>query len=344
MGVYNSWARGCDGLGRGAVGSWSRSDYQRVQAENEHGRQRALLQDQIRMGGLRMELWRGVYTGERCSCYKETTQQSDRKCKSCHGGSYVPGYLKFGYETYWMSAVDTDVVLTDVHITNEFKSSKIELDSTAYEGTIESGDKDFTRAIVGSTWDYDVSSFVRLAEYSSVVVQYSLNSGVTWFDISTLPVTNPVSGKIRFRVTLIREALDVFSPLFEIIRARYARVALGTVLGANGEPREGPWILAMRSVPERQYVKSEQGDRPDYTGVAFWTAGLAMFDPNIEVGSDEELLTGPGVVVKLLDGAHAGDMYVVTKWKQSDPFGYIIVQQEFGLRIENPSGPYHLLW
>ena len=74
MTVYNSWARGCDGLGRGAIGSWARSDYQRVQAESEHARQRALLSDQIRLGGLRMELWRAVQIGERCSCYKETTR------------------------------------------------------------------------------------------------------------------------------------------------------------------------------------------------------------------------------------------------------------------------------
>lgn len=344
MGVYNSWARGCDGLGRGAIGSWARSDYQRVQAESEHSRQRALLGDQIKLGGLRMELWKSVSIGERCSCYKESTQQSDRKCKSCYGVSYVPGFRKFGYETYWMSSVDTDVVLTNTHITNEFKSAKVELDVTALTGTIECGDKAFNRLIVGSTWEYDVASFIRLEGYSSITVQYSLTSGRTWSDISTLSTSNPSSGMIRFRVTLSRTTVEVLSPLFEIIRARYARVPFSKDLGANGEPRMGPWILAMRSVPERAFIKSEQGDRPDYRNMAFWTAGLAMFDSSLEVGSEDELMVGPGVVVKILDGVEAGDVYVVTNWKQSDPFGYMITQQEFGVRIENPSGPYRLLW
>lgn len=341
---YNSWARGCNNLGRGTVGSWSRSDYRRTQSEHEHARQRALLDDQIRIGGLRMELWRKVDSGNRCSCYKESTQQSDLKCRSCHGSSWVPGYLKFGYEAFWMSSVDDDITFTNVHISREFKSSKVVLDSSATEGSVVSGDKAFSRGVAGSQWEYDVSSFVRLEGYSSVMVEYSLDSGRTWKDIASLVTENPESGVIRFRATLTRDTTDVLSPMFEIVRARYASIPYSDEVDAGGSPRYGPWILAMRSVPQRSFIKSEEGDRPEQRNLMFWTSGLSLFDPSIEVGSDDELLSGPGVVVNVLDGVMAGSRYVVTTWKQSDPLGYKIVNQEFTLRIENPSGPYSLLW
>jgi hypothetical protein len=330
-----------------AVGFWGRDVHCRLLAEQEHAKQRALLEAQISAGGLRAALWQSNDSGSKCACYKESNQQSDRKCKSCHGTGVLPGYLKFGYTTVWMSVVDTDITLTNVEITTDFKSAKAILVSTALTGTIESGDKPFTRSIVGSTWAYDVASFVRIESGSSVTVEYSLNSGVTWAAIATLPTVNPAAGVIRFRATLTRSSTAVLSPLFEIVRARFERIAYSS-LQSNGSYRWGPWILVLRSVPKNRYTKSEHGDIPSRTDMSFWTAGLSMFDPSIAFGSDEELIKkedeGPSDFIEILDGVGTGTRYVVIERQFSDPLGLFLVDQTFVSRMADPSGHYLLIW
>ena len=330
---------GCRGYGRSAVGSWANDALRRVLAEQEQSRQRALLEDQIRMGGIRVAYWNGFEVSDnRCACYKVTSQAADRKCASCHGTSFVPGFLKFGYNTLWMSATDTDVVLTNVTTTTEFKSAKITLADTALTGTIESGDKAFTRSAVGSVWEYDSQVFVRENDYSSCVVEYSLNSGTTWQSVSGLPTANPSSGTIRFRATLTRTALDVLSPFFEIVRARYSTI------NQSDNGRNGPWILLMRPSPKLNKVKGEWGDKPTSDVMPVWTAGLSMFDSSLSVGTQDELIKGPGALFEILDGALAGYKYVMTNWQYSDPFGYMIVTQNFNIRIVDPVDPYSLVW
>lgn len=335
---------GCNGLGSSAYGYWGRSVYKRLAEEQEFNRQRALLQDQIAGTGIRTALWIGVKSGEKCSCYKESNQQADRMCRSCYGviDGYVPGYNKFGYETLWMNGVDTDVTLTDVEITNTFKSSKVQLTSSATTGTIESSDKAFTRSAIGSTWEYEVSSFVRIENLSSVTVEYSLDSGSTWVAISELITANPSSGVIRFRATLSRDTADVLSPLFEIIRARYATISLSGQR-SDGTYDFGPHIRIMHSKPYKSYKKSEYGDRPAIDSMNFWISGLGMFNPSIAIGSPEELLNGPDVLIEILDGALAGKRYMLINWMHSDPSA-TLVTQSFTLRVIDPSEPKSLIW
>jgi len=336
---------GCKGLGGSAVGYWGRDIYKRIGQEQEYARQRVLLQDQINAGGIRADLWVGVTSGEKCACYKESNQQADRKCKSCYGvrDGYVPGYKKFGFETLYMTSVDADVTLTNVEITTVFKSSKVQLSSTATSGTIESGDKSFTRSAIGSTWEYEEVSFVRLEESSEVTVEYSIDSGSTWSAIAQLVTANPSSGVIRFRATLTRDTTSIISPLFEVVRARYSTIDLGGLRG-DGSYSTGPWIRIMSSKPSRSYTKSQYGDAPSAHSMNFWMSGLSMFDSSIEVGSPEELLEGPDVVIKLLDGALQGKRYVLSDWAASDPGGYVLITQSFNLRTEDPAAPRSLIF
>jgi len=332
---------GCKyGLGSGATGSWARDVHMRVIASQEQARERALLQDQLLIGGIKAKLWRSATSGVVCSCYKESTQQADRKCTSCHGvvDGYVPGYLRFGFDTLWMSPVDTDVTLTDVEVTTTWHSSKAQLSSTVTTGTIESGDKAFSRSAIGSQWEYQVEELVRSTSDSSVVTEYSLDSGASWSDISALVAANPSSGTIRFRVTLNRDSTNVISPLFSIMRARYETI------DASEDGRSGAWILVLRDSPKETAKKSDYGDIPDQGSLILSTAGLGMFNPAIELGSDAELLKGPGIVIELMEGALTGSRYVVTGWKLIDPMGYKIVNQEFSIRLNDPSGHYSLIW
>lgn len=337
---------GCKGLGGTAVGYWGRSVYKRIFEEQEFARQRVLLQDQLSGAGLRANVWRGATSGVKCSCYKESNKASDRKCKSCHGviDGYVPGYLKFGYDTFWMSASDSDVTLTNVEVTTEFKSAKVGLVSTATTGTIESADKTFTRTAVGSQWESNVVSFVRIASSSSVTSLYSLDSGSSWSDISTLAAANPVSGTIRFKVILTRTSTNVLTPYFEILRARFSTLGLSEQK-ADGSYLFGPWIVVLNSKPFSRYLKQdEHGDLPTVDSFTFWTAGLSMFDPSIAVNTSEELLKGPNCVIEFLDGVLAGKRFVLTSWQNSDPASYQVVSQTFTARLEDTVGPYSLLW
>ncbi len=326
-----------------AVGYWGRDIHARIFAGQEHARQRALLTDQILAGSIRADLWLGLEDGPRCGCYKESNRQSDRKCSACHGVGVVPGYRKFGYETLWLSGVDTSAVLTNVQLTKAFRSAKMELVSGALTGTLESADMPFARSVFGSKWEVDIQSFELEPAESSVVAEYSLNSGTTWDLLSNLETVNPLDGTIRFRVTLTRISVDALSPMFEILRARYARIAL-TRKQPSGEHRMGPWILVMREPPTTGYQKQEYGDIPIEDGLEFWTAGLSLFDPSIELGTAAELIEGPSVLIDILDGARAGNRYVATSWKNSDPFGYMIVSQTFKIRIADDVGPYSLVW
>jgi hypothetical protein len=337
---------GCKGLGRSAVGYWGRSVYTTIAQEQEFARQRALLSDMILGTGIRVSLWRGVKSGQVCGCYKATNKASDRKCKACNGviDGYVPGYLKFGFDTLWLSAVDTDAVLSDVLLTTDFKSSKIELVETATTGYIESGDKSFTRSAIGSVWEYNVASVIQEPLYASLTTEYSLDSGSTWNPIAQLVTDNPSTGSIRFRITLTRDDTDVLSPMFEIIRARYATLNVEAER-VDGTAGWGPWIRILNSKPFKSYTKSEYGDLPNYGELTFWTTGLGLFDESIEKGSSEELFdVSPNVMFEILDGASAGTRYVLYSIQHSDPAGYVVVTQTFKLRLVDNDDPLTLVW
>jgi hypothetical protein len=335
---------GCKGLGGQSVGYWGRDIYKTINAESVINKELVNLRDQIAAGGIRAELWLGVTTGNTCSCYKESQRSADRKCKSCHGvvGGLVPGYLKWGYETLWMSATDDDITLTDVKITTDIHTGKIILEDGKLEGMIESGDKFFNRSAFGSLWEVDPVSFIRINQYSSSTVEYSLDSGSTWKDISNLPIENPVSGVIRFRAILRRDSASVLSPLFEIVRARYSVVPLSNLRGDTYT--NGPWIKIMKNVPKEGVVKSEYGDYPDVSGMSFWTVGLSAFDSSIEVGSEAEMMRGPNILIKVIDGAFKDKKFIMIDWALSDSMGFTVVTQSFSLRAVDSVGPMSLVW
>lgn len=325
-----------------AVGYWGRDIHAHIFANQEQARQRALLTEQILAGSIRAALWRGVTEGPQCACYKESNQQADRKCGACHGVGLVPGYVKFGYETFWLSGSDPDASLTGVTLTEGWKSAKVVLEAGETTGVIESVDMPFTRDAFGSAWSAESLYFLPEEEESSVVVEYSLDGGDTWAPIETLCAVNPTGNMIRFRATLNRDTAAVITPQFEIIRARFSRIPLS--MPSAGQYRMGPWILIMREPPKTRHRKYEYGDIPVEDGLSFWTAGLAFFDPEIEAGSEEELLKGPLTFIEVLDGARTGTRYVTTSWQNSDPFGYILVSQTFEIRIADPAGPFSLVY
>jgi hypothetical protein len=336
---------GCKGLGGTAVGYWGRDINRRITADNTTGKELASLREEVSLAGVRVEVWIGATSGNTCSCYKKSHASSDRKCRSCHGvfDGYVPGYFKWGYKTLWMAPTDGDVILSNLEITTDFKSSKVQIVSGETEGSLESGDKPFTRDAIGSVWDYEAVTYERISQYSSVDVYYSTDSGSTWSPISNLPTDNPSTGLIRFKAVLHRDTINVLSPFFEIVRARYSEIPLGN-LDADGQYQTGPFIKVIKTVPEKTIVKSEYGDYPEINGLSFWTVGLSFFDSRIEVGSDQEKLEGPNVVIEFMDGTFKGSRFILTAWSGSDPRGFTVMTQTFKVRAEDSVGPFSLVW
>lgn len=326
-----------------AVGYWGRDIHAQVFAEQQMGKERALLQEQILLGGFRTELWQGVKTGAQCLCYNTINRQADKKCFSCHGVGLTPGYLKFGYDTLWLTGSDSDAVLTDLRPTRNYQSSKLELVDGALVGTVESADKPFSRTVFGAAWETSVQYYLMEPAYSAALVEYSLDSGGSWKELSNLPAETAQAGSVRFRVTLSRTDANARSPLFEAIRARYATIPLSN-LDVNNVYRKGPWILIMREPPTTGHRKQDYGDLPIEENLPLWTAGLGMFDSSIQIGSMAELIQGPEALVRLLDGARAGNRYVATSWQNSDPMAYIIVSQTFKMRITDSVDPMSLVW
>ena len=327
---------GCSGYGHMASGYWGRDIHKRILGEQISSKEKANLADQIKAGGIKAEMWIGSKSGDECRCYKKSNQQSERRCYSCYGKRYVPGFLKFGYNTVWMSASDNNINLNNTKVVSDFHSSKIILEDEATSGTIESEDINFNRVASGSSWEYESVTQDRIPNYSLSVTEYSLDSGSNWDSIDNLPIVNPAVGVIRFRVTLTRDTAEILSPIFEITRARFSIIDIQDVFG--------PWILLMRSIPIVQATKGEYGDLNIQNNTKVWTAGLSFFDSNIEIGSQEDLLEGHDVVFQIMEGARAGDRYVIKTWQGSDPFADIVVQQNFDVRYTDPVGPYSLIW
>jgi len=334
---------GCKGFGSQAVGYWGRDIYKTIQADQVNGKELANLRDELEAGGVRAYVWRGVFSGDQCPCYKESYKSSDRKCRTCHGTSIIPGYLKFGYNTLWMAAVDSDVTLTNVEVTNDFHSANIQLVEGELTGSIESGDKSFKRTAIGSVWEYNVSDCVRISNYSSIVTEYSLDSGITWKLISLLPSDNPVEGKIRLKTTISRDDDSILSPLFEIARVRFSELDL-TRQRSDGSYFDGPFIKIMKPVPKITNTKSDWGDSISASGLNFWTVGLSAFDSSIDMGSDQEKLEGPNIVIEFMDGVLAGKRGVITDWALSDPRGYTVMTQSFSVRLTDGGMHQDLIW
>jgi hypothetical protein len=327
--------KGCKGYGSTAIGYWGRDIYRRIAAEQSQARQRVLLQDQLMAGGLRAELYLGVEEGPKCKCYKESTKQSDRKCFTCHGTGKAPGYEKFGYQTFWMSSSDEGLIFHNTEVSTKFKSATILLSEGQTAGHVESLDMSFGRDIINSVWEYDDKYLLRDKGNSSILVKYSLDSGLTWKNISNLPTENPSAGLIRFKAELSRSSANILSPFFEVVKARYARIPT--------HERWGPWILVLNNKPTRRKIKTDYGDQPLQEGLGMWTTGLSMFDPDISPNSEGELISGPFAFIRLLDGVLKGNTYAINSWQQSDPRGYLVVQN-FDTRFADEHDPLSLVW
>ena len=338
----------------GAVGYWGRDMRCRISQEQTIPKIRALLQDQLLGGGIRAELWMTVHDvrdGEvaapgtvKCTCVKASGKHADRRCMSCHGINYIPGYRKFGYETLWAASVSPGLTLTDVQLNTVLKPNRLELTSTATFGTIETPDLFFTKLYPNAEWDFRNDYVVKDSTTSSVAAFFSLDSGGTWQPVENLPAANPPTGRIRFRIELTRTSTDVPSPAWEIIRARFQTIPVSG--------RMGPWILTLKSVSQDKEIQDMRGIVLDSASNAFWTAPLSFFDcslsaqSNVDTTLDEGDMLRDPAFIQFMDGANNGkypQRWTLTNMAYSDPMGYL-VRQFFQSRLAQQEEFTWLVW
>src|SRR5580700_3278815 len=137
---------------------WGRDLRTRVKEEMTLEKTRALLQDQLGGGGLRAYMWQSVFDPRnaieplptppgtlRCSCVKATGQAADRRCLSCHGITFIPGYQKFGYESIWFASISPSLILNGLVLDTVLKPNRLQLVATALTGTVETPDLFYIR-------------------------------------------------------------------------------------------------------------------------------------------------------------------------------------------------------
>ena len=339
---------------RALVGYWGRSVRQRVKAEMTLEKTRTLLQDQLLGGGLRVWLWQNVWDSHlaaptltgvlKCSCVKESNQHADRRCKSCYGIDYQPGYAKFGFETLWFSSISPGLTLSNLQLNTVLKPNRLELTQAATYGSVETPDIPYIRTVTNLPWESNVDYVVKNAAQSQLQVSFSTDSGATWAPLSALPGFNPGTGKIRFRVVLTRTAINVPSPLFEILRVRYPRVP---VVG-----RMGPWLLILKTISPDKLIQDPRGIVIDSNSNNFWTAPLSFFDCGIPdqgaVGGtvDSRNLIADQAFIEFMDGVRQGP--VDQRWSlvnntYSEPFAYL-TRQYFSARLQQEQEYTSLVW
>lgn len=337
-----------------AVGYWGRDMRCRIGQEQTLPKMRALLQDQLLGGGVQAALWLSVHDvrdGDvaapgtlKCSCVKASGQHADRRCLSCHGINFIPGYRKFGHETLWAASISPNLQVTDVQLNTTLKPNRIELAPTATTGSIETEDLFFVRLHTNMLWDYRNDYVVKDAANSSVSAFFSVDSGASWLPIASLAMTNPTTGRIRFRIVLQRTSTSVMSPSWEILRARFPTIPV------NG--RFGPWILVLKSVSPDKQIQDIRGIQIDSSNNAFWTAPLSFFDctvnaqSNITATFDENDTLRDPAFIEFLEGARSAkhsQRWTLTNYTFSDPLGYL-VRQFFQARLAQQEEFTWLVW
>lgn len=296
-----------------------------------------------------------VTSGTRCTCFKDTNSSADRKCHTCHGTSYIPGYEKFLFATLAFSSSEHSQLdtwtLTDVTLNTTFKPHRFQLAEGATTGTAVSPDVAFSNPNLDQ-WAFNTDAYTRAAG-QNVTVEWSNDAGMTWRPLSDLndTVNNPgTSGSIRVRVTLSRSTAVEQSPLFEIFRLRHLRSAdVNPVIAARRteDYRPGNILILRPWEVERVANENGRGIVVDNPGDKAWTAPLDFFDTSITIDTPQAKIddTEPGSSPFFEHdfGIHDGTRFELTQLSYNEQM-LRFTWQSFDDRRVQPGEHYGLVW
>ena len=345
-----------------AVGYWGSNMRCRIEQEQTLPKMRALLQDQLLGGGIKAALWLSVHDIRdgvdfadpgtiRCTCVKASGEHADRRCLSCHGIGFVPGYRKFGYETIWAASVSSSLITTGVALNTVLKPYRYELSPTAIYGRIETPDVFFVKNVPG-TWEARNDYTIKDSTTSGIEATFSIDGGLSWAALEDIAIVNPPTGRIKFRIELRRTSVLVPSPAWEIVRARFASIPEHGPRDSSGNYRLGPWILILKSISPDKEIQDLRGVQIDSQSNNFWTGPLSMFDCSVPTQSgpggyfDESNTIRDPSFIEFLEGARNAkynQRWSLTNQTYSDPMGYM-VRQFFQARLTQLQEFTHLVF
>lgn len=299
--------------------------------------------------GLPLALWREaanvLENPRQCSCFKDTAKQPDIPCAQCYGTGFIPGYLKFGTQNFWAEApLPTsggfgtggfgqdgygevgDWALVNVVLDTTNRPYRFMLASTATVGIAVSPNLIISPASLArkvGAWEAKAEMFTRDAGVnSSINIEVSKDSGASWFALNQLEAQAPT--QLQFRVTFSRTTVNVKSPMFEIVRARFP--VIKDIVGEVNEP-------VIRVIPSwltEAELRQAHGLKLEAEGNKFWTLPLNFFDSTIQ-GDTRGARIMDDVMVEDRQGTEQAFRYVITQFSYSETFGRF-TRQEFSQR------------
>lgn len=333
-----------------APGYWGRDIRCRIAGEFTVDKVISQNYDKILAMGLPYALWREaasmIADAIKCTCFKDTAKQPDVPCLQCYGTGFIPGYLKFGTQNFWSEASATGTgglgtgglgqgsfgetgtwVLSGVVLDKTNRPFRFMLDSAATTGTAISPNliispTDLAKKV--GPWEAKSDGFTRDGgTNSTIVVEASKDNGSTWFALTALEAQAPTT-QLKFRVTMTRTAVTIKTPMFEIVRARFA------TMGDIADELDEPVIRAIPTWDQEQEIRQNIGNKMENANKRYWTLPLTFFNLDLPKETPSARVMDD-CLTEVRYGGEIGFRYALNDFAYSDTFGKF-TRQEFGLR------------
>jgi len=320
-------------LASGYWGNSPDSPKARVQADQVIERIIKANTDFISLGNM-ADIWvapqESLHLLPQCGCVKVTNQSADVRCAKCYGVKLIPGYVKWGYNTMFFSAVNLGFTAQQEPGFNLPPTIEKNANTTLHTLQLTAGvltssfqTPDFEVSNPYSTeWELEGLIFNR-APGNSHNIEWSLDRGATWLG-GNFKLLHLFRGTIRFRVTLTRTSLQTVSPQFEILRFRHPI-------------QEKPWVRVSRPMGNRRKKREETGITEDESGVSFITVPVKgsaqVFGQTVW---SKPWMPDQQFFIELKEGSFAGERYIPTSYSRSETLG-VMTLQTFSVRRSIPN-------
>jgi hypothetical protein len=307
-----------------------------------------------------------------CTCDKNTTQNADYKCMSCHGVRFTPGYLKFLHETVHFSSAEAgSFTLTTAQLDLTKKPNRVIIAPGSTTGTIVTSDKAFVNP-TSADWELELAAY-RKTTGDTVSLEFSTDGGATYHVVALTPTIvgpptavsgsffvfrgaltgafKPIgTGTLRFRITLTRvSATTPESPSFEIVRARHVRRAdVNPVLFQRPTYLAGQILLLKTWEAEVVQRIVAQGRTIEHEGDRSWTSPLDFFDlsltHDIPPCALDDREAGPHPFFEYSSGVRLNQRYAMKTVSLDSTIDNILTHQSFTERRTQFGELYAAVW
>jgi len=227
-------------------------------------------------GGIKADLWLQFDSGIRCSCIKDETGQVDQRCPVCYGVRFVGGFEKYGHQTLNVYGGDLSLTKTNIVFQEKRLPYPLVLDIGQTTGSILSPEYIITNNHGFTGFALTAQNHIRDINKDKITVEYTVDGGATFFDVSDATLLNEPTLKVQFRITMTRNIATEPSPFFHIFKARWK------------SQTETQVLISKKTFPEQRWLESF-GVSVRLDGVTWWTTpNLGVVGGGIQrIGEDD---------------------------------------------------------